>query len=121
MRHFVHKRITPETAEKKAIQGWLALNNFFTYYNLAGMAVYPGISDLTTISPRGNVYQIEVKTSKGKQSRNQELFQKNWEANNGNYIIGDYDKVINEIKKREGEFNARKQDHSNNPRRGVMQ
>jgi len=85
--------MTKETAEKKVIKDYLKLNGYFIYHNLAGLGVYPGISDLTIIKD-GQVYQIEVKVKKGKQSDNQKKFQEEWEKHGGIYIIGDCEDVI---------------------------
>ncbi len=85
--------LTPETLEKQAIKRYLKLKGVFFYHNLAGMGVYPGISDLTAIKD-GKVYQIEVKASNGRQSDYQKEFQRNWEESGGTYIIGGIDEVI---------------------------
>ena len=90
--------MTPETAEKKAIRDYLRYKGFFVYHNLAGLGVFPGIPDLTAIDDKGTVYQIEVKTPKGRQSERQREFQDLWESHNGIYILGGLDEVINAIK-----------------------
>jgi len=87
------RKITPETSEKQAIKRYLAFKGIFFYHNLAGLGVYPGISDLTAIKD-GKVYQIEIKAPNGRQSENQKMFQSLWEENGGNYIIGGIDEVM---------------------------
>ncbi len=87
---------TPETYEKKAIKDYLNLIGAFVYHNLAGLGVYPGVPDLTAIY-KGNVYQIEVKTDKGKQSSNQKTFQQRWEESGGTYILGGLNDVIDKL------------------------
>lgn len=89
--------MTEETAEKKAIKQYLKIKGAFVYHNLAGLGVYPGIPDLTCIY-KGKVYQIEVKTKKGRQSSNQKLFQDDWESQGGIYILGGIDKIMKIIK-----------------------
>lgn len=89
--------MTPETCEKKAIKEYLNLKGVFFYHNLAGLGVYPGISDFTAIK-NGVVYQIEVKAKKGKQSEVQRIFQKDWENQGGIYIVGGVDEVMKIIK-----------------------
>lgn len=86
--------MTPETAEKHNIKQLLHLKGYFVYYNLQGLGCYAGVPDLTAISPRGQVVQIEVKapTKKGimgKQSEVQKLFQQEWESQGGIYLCGD--------------------------------
>jgi hypothetical protein len=90
------KKITPETSEKIAIKSYLALKRYFFYHNFAGLGVYRGISDLTAIK-NGQVIQIEVKKKNGIQSENQKEFQREWEEAGGIYIIGDFDKVKEQI------------------------
>ncbi len=89
--------MTEETMEKVAIKEYLSYLGAFRYHNLAGMGVYPGIPDITCVH-KGIVYQIEVKTKKGKQSDNQKIFQDDWEAHGGIYILGGIDEVMEVIK-----------------------
>ena len=89
--------MTPESAEKKAIKDYLNYQGIFFYHNLAGLGCFPGLPDLTAIK-HGVVYQIEVKTKKGKQSENQLAFQIDWEARGGTYILGGIDEVMKIIK-----------------------
>ena len=85
--------MTEETQIKIGIKDYLKLRGVFVYHNLAGLGVYAGVPDLTAIWG-GNVYQIEVKTEKGKQSPNQKQFQDDWEAQGGRYILGGLDEVM---------------------------
>lgn len=89
--------MTPETAEKQAIKDYLRIYGCFFYYNLAGIASFKGIPDLTVIDRRGQVWQIEVKAG-GKQSDYQKNFQMEWEARGGKYICGGLDEVAKQIK-----------------------
>lgn len=88
---------TPENIEKKAIKEYLRYKGIFFYHNLAGLGVYPGVPDLTAIKD-GQVYQIEVKARKGRQSQYQKSFQERWEGHGGVYILGGIDEVMNNIK-----------------------
>lgn len=90
--------MTPETAEKTAIKQYFQLIGVFYYSNLAGIASYPGLADITAIH-NGVVYQIEVKAGKNKQSVNQQKFERTWRANGGNYICGGLAEVMTRIKK----------------------
>ena len=94
--------------EQKAIIDYLRLNGWFVYknnnigiYNKKTGSYIPaqtkGIPDLTCIKD-SQVYQIEVKINKNKQSDNQKSFQGEWESKGGVYIIGDLDDVIKAIK-----------------------
>ena len=89
--------MTEETMEKVGVKEYLNYLGAFRYHNLAGMGVYPGIPDITCVH-KGIVYQIEVKTKKGKQSDNQKIFQDDWEAHGGIYILGGIDEVMEAIK-----------------------
>ena len=88
------ERLTPETAEKQAIKQYLNIFGAFYYYNLAGVCSFKGIPDLTVIDKHGQVWQIEVKAGKGKQSEYQKNFQREWEARGGKYICGGLDEVV---------------------------
>lgn len=89
---------TPESYEKKDIKQLLHLKGYFVYYNLQGLASYKGIPDLTCISPKGQVVQIECKAKNkhgvmGKQSEHQKNFQQEWESQGGIYLCGDFKTV----------------------------
>lgn len=89
---------TEETSHKRAIKDYLRMKGFFVYHNLAGLGQTKGIPDITAIK-NGKVWQIEVKVGKkSKQSDNQKKFQKEWEKNGGNYLVGDIDEVMKKIK-----------------------
>ncbi len=89
------KKVTEETAEKKAVRDYFNARGFFYYHNLAGMGVYPGIADYTVIK-KGFVFQIEVKKQVGGvQSENQKIFEQKWCGNGGNYICGNSEQIIN--------------------------
>lgn len=89
---------TPETTEKSAIKDYLNIIGAFHYPNTAGLGSYRGIPDITAIY-KGQVYQIEVKAGKNKQSPAQEEFQIDWELNGGIYICGGIDAVMAKIKR----------------------
>ena len=78
--------MTPETSIKKAIRDYLRLTGWFVFHNLAGLGVYPGISDLTAIKD-GRVVFIEVKTNRGQQSEKQLLFEDGIRTHGGEYIV----------------------------------
>ena len=88
---------TPENQEKQAIKQYLTAIGCFHYHNLAGLGCYPGLADITAIKD-GQVYQIEVKAGKGKQSERQKEFQIDWEIMGGVYILGGIDEVMQIIK-----------------------
>ena len=82
---------------QKAIIDYLRMTGCFVYknrsvgiYKTATGSYIPsqtvGVADLTAIK-KGIVYQLEVKTSTGKQSPGQQQFQKDWEEHGGKYFI----------------------------------
>ena len=97
------KKITPETAENKAIKDYLNAKGFFWYPNTAGLGSKPGIPDLTAIR-KGKVLQIEVKAGKGRQSPKQVEFQRDWELSGGVYICGGIDEVMRAVLKLDGKL-----------------
>lgn len=88
---------TPENLEKKAIKDYLAYKNVFNFALTQGLGSQPGLPDRIAIR-NGKVYAIEIKSAKGKQSQHQQLFQFNWEASGGTYILGGIDAVMAVIK-----------------------
>jgi len=89
---------TPENIEKAAIKDYLNYQGGCFYYpNTAGLGSKPGIPDITAIID-GQVFQIEVKAGRGKQSPKQKEFQVDWERAGGIYILGGLTEVINQIK-----------------------
>lgn len=89
--------MTPETREKQAVKQFLKAKGIFYYHNLAGLGVYPGIPDLTAVKD-GQVYQLEIKCKKGKQSDNQKIFQEKWETAGGKYVLGGIDEIMETFK-----------------------
>ena len=92
------RKVTPETAMKKAIKDYLKYTGWFTFYNLNyGIGVYKGISDLTAIK-KGRVLFIEVKSKKGVQSKHQIDFERDVKESGSHYILArsvdDIDKYI---------------------------
>lgn len=97
-----------ESDIQKAIIDYLRYKKVFVYKN-NNVGIYKketnsyipaqtkGIADLTAIR-NGIVYQIEVKTKKGKQSEWQRIFQKEWEEKGGIYILGGLDEIMAIIK-----------------------
>lgn len=85
--------VTPESAEKKAIKEWLAINGWFHFHLLAGVGTYPGAPDIIAVK-NGRAVAIEVKAGKGKQSPHQVNFQVDWELHGGTYICGGIDEVM---------------------------
>lgn len=90
--------MTHETAEKHAIKDFLKAKGWFVYHNLAGIGVFAGLPDLTSIK-HGQVLQIEVKAEKGKQSDHQKRFQADWQQKGGLYFCGGVDELIAFFKK----------------------
>jgi hypothetical protein len=84
---------TPETLIKKQIKDYLSHKGYFHFPIMQGLGAQKGIPDIFAIK-NGKVYAIEVKTPKGRQSQWQIMFQFNWEAEKGLYIIGGLDDVM---------------------------
>lgn len=80
------KKITPETAIKGQIKGWLSINGWFHFHILQGLGAFKGCPDIVAIKD-GLVLFIEVKTDTGKQSANQEAFEHSIVEQGGHYLI----------------------------------
>jgi hypothetical protein len=86
-------KLTPETAEKIAVKDYLDAKGYFHFPLLQGLASYKGLPDRIAIK-NGKVYALEIKTKKGKQSEYQFKFQSYWQKAGGNYICGDFEKIV---------------------------
>ena len=80
------KKVTEETKIKHQVKDYLRLKGWFVFHNLAGLGVYPGISDFIAIKNGYTVF-VEIKTPKGCQSRNQMTFENDVRKQNGYYIV----------------------------------
>lgn len=89
--------MTPETQIKKQIKDYLSYKGYFHFPIMQGLGAQKGIPDMFAIK-NGRVWAIEVKTSKGRQSQHQIMFQFNWESSGGKYIAGGLDEVMKLIK-----------------------
>lgn len=87
------KKITPESAEKKAIKDYLNAMGWYHYPNTAGFGSKRGIPDITALK-NGVVVQIEVKAPGGKQSPGQAEFEADWTGCGGTYVLGGIDAVM---------------------------
>lgn len=77
MTRFSTKRMTPETVVKTGIKNWLKgeewMGKLTWWHNLAGLGVYPGLPDIFVLKS-GQLYGLEVKSEKGRESENQAEF-----------------------------------------------
>ncbi len=80
------RRATPETATKTAVKAFLKLNRIWSFPLVAGMASYPGAPDRICWH-EGRCIAIEVKSPTGRLTAHQEVFQVNWEASGGIYLV----------------------------------
>lgn len=78
--------MTPETAIKEAIKGYLVYNGWFSFPNTQGLGSKKGIADRYAIK-NGNGVWIEVKAPGKKQSPSQIEFQKDIEEKKGHYLL----------------------------------
>lgn len=62
-----------ESMIKSQIKDYLALKGIFNYHNLQGIGSYKGIPD-RIMHYRGRVVYLEIKTTTGEQSHNQQDF-----------------------------------------------
>lgn len=80
------KKVTAETALKKAAKDLLKLYRIFTFPVTAGMGSYPGIPDRLGIY-KGKPLAIEFKAPKGRLSDSQGIFKERFEREGGLYIL----------------------------------
>lgn len=80
------RRRNPETEIQTQITGYLQAHGFYCIRNHQTLGSHKGLSDMTVIKESKTVY-IEVKTAKGKQSEDQEKFQRAIEEHGGHYVI----------------------------------
>jgi hypothetical protein len=85
------KKITAETALKRAIKDYMRLSGWDIFHNLNyGIGVYRGIADLTALKCINDLpitLWIEAKSKKGVQSDDQIKFEKMIKKNKGHYIV----------------------------------
>lgn len=80
------KKVTPETALKKAIKGFCQLYRIEIWPILQGLGCAPGIADFLGCW-NGKAIAIEAKSKKGTQSDNQKEFERRWIKAGGIYIL----------------------------------
>lgn len=80
------KKVTPETALKRAARDFLRLHGIYTFPITAGLGSHPGIADRLGIY-QGKPLAIEFKSTKGRLTPYQEQFRKDWESHGGIHII----------------------------------
>ena len=84
----------PETKIKHAIRDYLQVRQWFVRWNLQGLGCYPGMPDMTATKD-GRTVEIEVKTSRGRQSARQMEYQDALEAHGGEYwLVHSLDELI---------------------------
>jgi len=80
------KKLTPETLIKRDVRRYLAIRGHFTFPILQGLGAHRGIADIIACK-NGKTIFLEVKTPRGKQSPDQQEFQRQIESVGGVYII----------------------------------
>ena len=80
------KKKSPEAIIKHQVRDYLRLRGWFVFHCLQGLGCYPGVSDFIIIKG-GQVIFLEIKTPKGKQSSNQEMFDVAIGDHGGEYMI----------------------------------
>jgi hypothetical protein len=80
------KKITPETALKRAARDFLRLHGIWTFPVTAGIGSYPGIPDRIGIY-QGKPLGIEFKSRIGRLTAYQEQFKQDWESRGGLFIV----------------------------------
>ncbi|MHB8084264.1 MAG: hypothetical protein ACYDHZ_00360 [Dehalococcoidia bacterium] len=79
------KKITPETALKRAARDFLRLHNIWSFPITAGLGSHPGVADRLGIY-QGKPLAIEFKSIRGRLTPYQEVFKKEWESRGGIHI-----------------------------------
>ena len=79
------KKVTPETALKRAAKDFLVIHGVWTFPLTAGMGSYPGAPDRIGIY-KGNPLAIEFKRKTGVLTALQYTFKAKWEAEGGIFI-----------------------------------
>ena len=79
------KKVTPETALKRAARDFMRLYQVWTFPLTAGMGSHPGAPDRLGIY-EGKPLAIEFKRPKGVLNAFQEQFKKDWESRGGIHI-----------------------------------
>ena len=75
-----------ESDIRKQVRDFLQVKGWYVVYFLAGLGVFPGLSDMAAIK-NGKILWIEIKKPGGKQSEKQKIFQEQIELHGGEYII----------------------------------
>jgi Holliday junction resolvase len=101
------KKLTPETALKKAIKQILTNCGWFNHSILQSMGAYPGIPDILAIKD-GRTVMIEAKSPKGKQSEHQVEYQRRYEQAGGTYLLIDNIDTLIEWLQEQGERISRR-------------
>lgn len=65
--------MTAETILKQQVKAYLNIRGILWWWNLAGIGVYPGLSDISCLH-NGKFYALELKAPKGKPSPKQEEY-----------------------------------------------
>jgi hypothetical protein len=79
------RKVTPETALKRAAKDFLVTYRIWTFPLTAGMGAHPGAPDRIGIH-QGKPLAIEFKAPKGYLSAFQKVFRDEWRAQGGIYI-----------------------------------
>lgn len=75
-----------ESDIQRVIKSWLQWQGWFVFKIHQSAISYKGIADLCAVK-RGRTVWIEVKALRGKQSPDQEKFQKDIEEHGGEYVL----------------------------------
>lgn len=102
----IGRKITPETALKRAIRGYLTATGWFNFPVLQGLGSYPGIPDIIAVKS-GFVAFIEVKAPGGVQSPVQKQFEQQVKDHGCfYYLIRSIDELINDPLFKQGRRDA---------------
>ncbi len=80
------KKLTPETLIKRDVKRYLTLKGWYLITHLQGLGSQKGLADIQAIKG-GEVYFLECKAKKGRQSDYQAIFQQAVESAGCKYLI----------------------------------
>jgi hypothetical protein len=74
-----------ETPIKHQIRDYLKIQGFFQFWNMQGMACYPGLPDRVAVK-EDYIFYIEVKRQSGDLNKNQKKFKIDFEPHTGKHV-----------------------------------
>ena len=90
MRDIMTAAMFQQSALEKEIKGnvrtYLRWKGWKVIYNKQGMGSEPGIADVLIVK-KGRHIMIETKTIRNNQFEKQKIFQRDWEAHGGEYML----------------------------------